>query len=255
MSITDELADLKSSVDRLMKESDENEQIKILQEIGKKLLTEYVIRIGDITVKPLWVEAYYYDGKNKAEEDKNAPEGWKTKFRDPFIHGADAQKGEDHFGKLYFHHKKDDSRSGIDLCLSSGEYYLSFLLKYSLVNDAYTTQSQLSGKIRKQYEALTEEQKSCILRYESRETDKVVFTARVGLKADSEKDSSRKEAKEAYSKFELAAVRDFHIQYPEKVSLPNKENLIKKYLNENDSGIDKAEFCRIHLGYCPKEYK
>ncbi len=31
---------------------------KELQLLGKKLLTEYVIKIGNIEVEPLWVEAY-----------------------------------------------------------------------------------------------------------------------------------------------------------------------------------------------------
>ena len=33
-------------------------QVKLLQEIGKELLTDYVIKVGDVMVKPLWVEAY-----------------------------------------------------------------------------------------------------------------------------------------------------------------------------------------------------
>ena len=32
-------------------------QVKLLQEIGKELLTDYVIKVGDVMVKPLWVEA------------------------------------------------------------------------------------------------------------------------------------------------------------------------------------------------------
>lgn len=46
---------------------------KELQLLGKKLLTEYVIKIGNIEVEPLWVEAYYSNISKK--------------FSDPFIHG------------------------------------------------------------------------------------------------------------------------------------------------------------------------
>ena len=45
-------------VRQLENTSEKTAQVKILQEIGKKLLTEYVIKVGDITIKPLWVEAY-----------------------------------------------------------------------------------------------------------------------------------------------------------------------------------------------------
>ena len=74
---------------------------KELQLLGKKLLTEYVIKIGNIEVEPLWVEAYYSNISKK--------------FSDPFIHGKEEQSK---FCVLYFHHNTDDSRSGVDICLS-----------------------------------------------------------------------------------------------------------------------------------------
>lgn len=59
---------------------------KELQLLGKKLLTEYVIKIGNIEVEPLWVEAYYSNISKK--------------FSDPFIHGKEEQSK---FCVLYFH--------------------------------------------------------------------------------------------------------------------------------------------------------
>lgn len=41
------------------------------------MVTDYVIKIGNITIEPLWVEAYY---SNVAKE-----------FADPFIHGKEEQ--------------------------------------------------------------------------------------------------------------------------------------------------------------------
>lgn len=144
MSITDELADLKSSVDRLIPESDENEQIKILQEIGKKLLTEYVIRIGDMIIEPLLVEAYYYN---------------EEKFPDKCVHAASSSNGriatqarrrqKKNFGKLYIHYARK-MNDGIDICLSDGEFYLSFLIKNALVNKEWKTQSEISEEICRQ---------------------------------------------------------------------------------------------------------
>ena len=71
---------------------------KELQLLGKKLLTEYVIKIGNIEVEPLWVEAYYSNISKK--------------FSDPFIHGKEEQSK---FCVLYFHHNTDDSRS--EMCI------------------------------------------------------------------------------------------------------------------------------------------
>ena len=81
--------------------NDYKEVEKELQLIGRMLVTDYVIKIGNITIEPFWVEAYY---SNVAKE-----------FADPFIHGKEEQS---EFGILYFHHKTDDSRSGVDICLS-----------------------------------------------------------------------------------------------------------------------------------------
>lgn len=52
---------MENLINQLTSTHDKDAQVNFLQEIGKKLLTEYVIKIGDITIKPLWVEAYYSD--------------------------------------------------------------------------------------------------------------------------------------------------------------------------------------------------
>ena len=56
------MEDLKCLVKKLEQTSNEKEQIRLLQEIGNKLLTEYVIVIPtlNVTIEPLRVEAYYY---------------------------------------------------------------------------------------------------------------------------------------------------------------------------------------------------
>lgn len=107
---------LEKLVDQLEKEYDENQQIGILQNIGKILLTNYIICIDDVTINPLWVEAYYYHKNN---------------FPDCNSHLSDGQKNR--FGQLYFHKK---GRGGIDICLSKNEqYYLSFLIKASFMKN------------------------------------------------------------------------------------------------------------------------
>lgn len=129
-------------------------QVKLLQEIGKELLTDYVIKVGDVMVKPLWVEAYYFNAG--------------TGFTDASVHRNECQS---QYGVLYFHHNTDDQRSGVDICLSCGEYYLSYLLKYTLVNGAFKTQAQLSSMIPHDLRDARN-----ILVKESNPTDMVVYT-------------------------------------------------------------------------------
>ena len=45
--------ELKKLVENLEKENDEEKQKKILQNIGKFLLKEYIIQICNLTIKPL----------------------------------------------------------------------------------------------------------------------------------------------------------------------------------------------------------
>ena len=247
---------LMRKVEELKDACGKEENVKILQEIGKELVSNYEIKLSNnsLVIMPLWVEAYYADIDDIDAYESNIGE----KFIDPFIHGADEQKGAENFGRLYFHHKTDDQRSGVDICLPCGPYYLSFLLKYTLVNNVFTTQSQLSGKIREAYNKLKEDEQSKILTRVGNETEYeyVTYTTRVGLNSKNEKDPIKKQQKEEYQPFLLAIVRDFHKTFTATPSLPRKETLVKQYLNSsNKSMVEKAEFCKTYLGYCPKEYK
>ena len=114
--------ELKKLVENLEKENDEKKQEKILQDIGKVLITEYEIIVDGIKIEPLWVEAYYYS---------------QNKFADCNTHLDDKQKNR--FGQLYFHNK---GYGGFDICLSnSDDFYLSFLLKATLINGEFSTQT------------------------------------------------------------------------------------------------------------------
>lgn len=111
-------------VDKLEREQDKNGKIKILQDINTALLQQYVIQIDDIIIEPLWVEAYYFDEKN---------------FPDCNSHMSAKQKNR--FGQLYFH---EYGRGGLDICLSNKEdYYLSVLLKATLVNQEFKRQTEI----------------------------------------------------------------------------------------------------------------
>lgn len=118
---------LRSKVKELEQAKSEQEQIQVLQELGAKLINEYEIRVGSVTIYPLLVEAYYYD---------------EIKFPDISVHAAKTtgkiatqarNRQHKNFGKLYVHCPKGD---GIDICLTdSNTYFLSFLIKNALVKD------------------------------------------------------------------------------------------------------------------------
>ncbi len=61
---------LKELVRELEGKTDKEEIVKVLQEIGEKLVTGYEIIVDGITIIPLWVKAYYYQGSNKRADEK-----------------------------------------------------------------------------------------------------------------------------------------------------------------------------------------
>lgn len=206
---------MENLINQLTSTHDKDAQVKLLQEIGKKLLTEYVIKIGDITIKPLWVEAYYSDTN--------------TGFVDEAVHGNECQKNQ--YGALYFHHKTDDQRSGVDICLSCGNYYLSYLLKYTLVNGIFKSQAQLSSMIPHELRGTAKN----VLVKEQNPAEVMVCTKRIGI------------ASSAYKDEDLAIVRDINQRFAtesgEKKSLPQKTELLKAYIDAvySDDQINTEE--------------
>ena len=206
---------MENLINQLTSTHDKDAQVNFLQEIGKKLLTEYVIKIGDITINPLWVEAYYSDTN--------------TGFVDEAVHGNECQKNQ--YGALYFHHKTDDQRSGVDICLSCGNYYLSYLLKYTLVNGIFKSQAQLSSMIPHELRGTAKN----ILVKEQNPAEVMVCTKRIGIMSSAYKDA------------DLAIARDINQRFVtdsgEKKSLPQKTELLKAYIDAvySDDQINTEE--------------
>ena len=194
---------MENLINQLTSTHDKDAQVNFLQEIGKKLLTEYVIKIGDIIIKPLWVEAYYSDTN--------------TGFVDEAVHGNECQKNQ--YGALYFHHKTDDQRSGVDICLSCSNYYLSYLLKYTLVNGIFKSQAQLSSVIPHELRGTA---KNALVK-EQNPAEVMVCTKRIGIMSSAYKDA------------DLAIARDINQRFVtdsgEKKSLPQKTELLKAYID------------------------
>ena len=108
-------------------ENEDADTERILQRIGEKLINEYEIQVGDVTLDPVLAEAYYW------RDDK--------KFNDTSVHAAKSstsntyviarKRQKNNSGELYIHF----GRLGADVVLSQGNYYLSFLIKNALDNN------------------------------------------------------------------------------------------------------------------------
>jgi len=208
---------LRELVENLEKENDEKKQEKILQNIGKLLLTEYIIQIGNLTIKPLLVEAYYYN----------------SNFKDNSVHAANESNAntyelararqENNFGKLYVHYGTKD---GIDVVLSNGKYYLSFLIKNALINNKFAAQCKVSQILcgNCDYNDKCNKGINCkyyktnILKHKDNiENTEIVFVRRKGLKNE-------------YKDKLLAALPIYKIKNYAFTSGESKTNIVKNYI-------------------------
>lgn len=159
---------LKELVKELEKENNKEKQIALLQQIESKLLNEYniVIKGKDkyTVIEPLRLEAYYYPFENEC------------KFNDPCAHKS--TKKINNFGKLYFIEERY-GYPGIDLCLSLGNYYLSFLIKNSRIEDTHYKQMDLFDR----FQDKRNEIETMDVLEKVKNKEQIVFkTSRVGLK-------------------------------------------------------------------------
>lgn len=180
------MEDLRELVQKLEQAEGEKAQIEILQEIGKKLINCYTIQIGKHEIVPMLVEAYYHSA---------------GKFEDKSIHAVQSdseaptyklarERQKDHFGELYVHYGCKD---GIDIVLSNGDYYLSFLIKNALVDGDFKTQIAISEYICSKCDKCDECDKGLeckyygkkdLLQVESDNGKDVVFLVRKGVGGD-----------------------------------------------------------------------
>jgi hypothetical protein len=107
-------------------ETSNGNEVLILQKINELFLTKLMISIKeDLVLYPTEVEVYY---------------NHVTRFPDSCVHMNELQ--QNHFGKLYFHRKRKKKENailfwnygGIDVCISSGNYYLSILIRSARFN-------------------------------------------------------------------------------------------------------------------------
>ena len=96
-----------------------------------------------------------------------------------------------------FSPQKDDQRSGVDICLSCGNYYLSYLLKYTLVNGIFKSQAQLSSMIPHELRGNRQE-RSC---KGANPAEVMVCTKRIGIMSSAYKDADLAIARDINQRF------------------------------------------------------
>lgn len=209
-----------------LKDAAYGEQVRILQELGGKLINEYRIEVPGMTIEPLWVEAYYYDA---------------VRFPDCNTHRSGKQKNR--FGRLYVHER---GYGGVDICLSdSDDWYLSFLMKATLVEGRFLTQTQLPRVLRG---AGTKEElerlEHILVPAEGRHT--VCCTTRVNL------------AKPCYSdaplaSFALDAIARYDFRFARKSLRENVREYLLAYMAAHPDGTEKEykAQCRRVFGWVP----
>lgn len=219
--------ELKRLVENLAEEKNEKKQEKILQNIGKLLLTEYIIQIGNLTIKPLLVEAYYYN----------------SNFKDKSVHAANKSNAntyklararqENNFGELYVHYGTKD---GIDVVLSNGKYYLSFLIKNALINNKFAAQCKVSQILCGNCDYIDKCIKGINCKYygtnilkhkDNIENTEIVFVRRKGLENEY-KDKDKDKYK--YKDKSLAALPIYKIKNYAFTAGECKTNIVKNYI-------------------------
>ena len=226
------LEDLKLLVKQLKNSSSKGEQVKILQKIGKTLITEYEIKVDGIKIEPLWVEAYYYNQEN---------------FADCNSHLNDKQKNR--FGKLYFHNK---GYGGFDICLSnSDKFYLSFLLKATLINGKFNTQTGIYNFLNAngKSESELENKENVLIKKTSPKNCEIKYAERVGIT----KPCYKTEALAMFS-FEALGNDKYNFTFARKVLIPLVKEEMQSYKNSSDqklTGSDYEKRCKKVFGWTP----
>lgn len=216
------MKELEKLVEELVAESNEEKQTKTLQDIGKLLLTEYIIQVGDLTIKPLLVEAYYYNNNFK----DNSVHGAKESTASTYILAKNRQKcidGNSKIGELYVHYGTKD---GIDIVLSKGNYCLSFLIKNALINNEFATQCKVSEMLCRNCDYNSKCNKGIKCKYygtkilmhrDNTDNSEIVFVKRKGLKNE-------------YKDKLLAALPIYKIKDYAFTPGESKTNIVKNYI-------------------------
>lgn len=234
------MKELEGKISKLT-EAEDKESVRILQGIGKMLLTQYVIRIqDDFIIEPLRVEAYYYHPGRF--QDKNIHH---RKDKDGQIqYGTEDQK--DNFGGLYIHR----GFGGVDVCLSnSKDFALSFLIKNSRIINSCSEIVQPFCKqiaLGEMFSGKCEEYRGkCVLcRREEKDRGIVFYTVRKGLTQGTYKNEFLAALKEINGK-------DHDFDWEKGFG---KEKIVAEHMKSNPQD-NTLQNWKAFLGWIPKQVR
>lgn len=192
-------------VRRLETETRRPAQLLLLQELSDSLLSSYRLALPTGALYPLWVEAYYYHP---------------GRFEDQNTHRDPMQRNR--FGKLYFHRK---GWGGVDLCLSLGDYSLSFLLKYTHTESEFFSQVPLYRFLNVQRKAGVDLESAPVLERlpEGEENPGPIYhSPRKGLCREDEFSGALLASIKGVGEYKYSFVRGF-----------GKEKLVRQYMREH----------------------
>ena len=183
----DNFYDLHTIINSLKCESNREKQIHLLQSLNTLFLTKYIIKIKDLTIVPIWVEAYYHHP---------------IYFPDESCHKNPKQKNN--FGGIY-QHAKTEINGGVDICLSKDDdYYLSILIKASLINGEYCKQERANGKL---LELGIKEEALPVILQEMPRSYAICHANRIGL-------SPREYYQEPLGSFPIDLLKEYDFAFP-----------------------------------------
>jgi hypothetical protein len=93
------MEDIKNLVGSLLCSHEKGEKVRIMQEVNRLLVSEYMLRIKNVCIYPTEVESYYFGDS----------------FKDGYTHNAEDQRNR--FGELYFHHSLEIDTGGAFILL------------------------------------------------------------------------------------------------------------------------------------------
>lgn len=207
---------LNSLIRALEVANNKDDIIICLQQINHFIISSKLYLNESDFIQIKWVEAYFCNCNNS--------------FCDVYMHKKEKQKGVDNFCKLYFH---EIGRGGVDLCLSKGDYYLSFLLKW-ITKDGIEYKQIDAKNILEQY-------KDSELTLKDYNEHICFDTVRKGLTA---KDSDYLGLRFA----KLASFDSIKGKIPYLTKDYGKEKILKEYL-ANQCREEKEKRCKELLGY------
>ena len=142
---------LLQKVNSLILETDRANIKRSILDIGTILCNSILITKTGIQIKPIWVEAYYYNEETFPDLNVHLVEAQKSSWFYLYVHQCPKQFGDKRERCQSRNGKKHKGTiPGVDICLHTGdkEYFFSFLLKNTIVDGEYLSDKGINNLIK-----------------------------------------------------------------------------------------------------------